>query len=111
MLNTTIKCDDEDVQNEKPCTRRKVSFQDMVIIIPSDDSMDDTDSEEEPYEPIQQCNSTAVFPTLITAGSPLSCSLESAHEINSPLTHIPESDLHQNGHIAKQFKKFGKWFS
>lgn len=111
LLNTTIKCDSEDTPCDKPCNRRKVSFQDMVVVIPSDDSMEDTDSEDEPYEPVQQYNSTAVFPTLVTPGSLLSCSLQSTHEINSPLTHIPESDLHQNGHIAKQFKKFGKWFS
>ncbi|KAG2181644.1 hypothetical protein INT44_008459 [Umbelopsis vinacea] len=109
LLNTTIKCDSVATPCEKPCNRRKVSFQDMVVVIPSDDSMEDTDSEDEPYEPAQQYNGTAVFPTLVTLGSPLSCSLQSTHEINSPL--LSESDLHQNGHIAKQFKKFGKWFS
>jgi hypothetical protein len=110
LLNTQITCEFMDSPcNNKPCTRRKVSFQDMVVIIPSDDSMEDSDSEDEPHEPQQQLNT--MLPTLINSGSPLSCSLETRHDVSNYHSHIPESDLHQYGHITKQFKKFGKWFS
>ncbi|GAB5592973.1 hypothetical protein Unana1_07873 [Umbelopsis nana] len=109
LLNTRITCHSMDEPCSKPCNRRKVSFQDMVVIIPSDDSMEDTDSEDEPQEPQQQLNH--VFPTLINSSSTMSCSLETRHDVPICHSHIPESDLHQYGHIAKQFKKFGKWFS
>jgi len=107
VLNTRITCENLDMVYSKPCNRRKVSFQDMVVIIPSDDSMEKSDSEDEHQEPQQQLNH--VFPTVINSSSTMSCSWET--DVSDCHSHNPESDLPQYGHITKQFKKFGKWFS
>jgi hypothetical protein len=113
LMNTQIQCNQSDSPCRKACNRPKVSFQDRVVIIPCYDdesSLDETDSDDEPHEPHQQMNT--VFQTsLLTSGSPLNCSLESHHVVHNFSPQYAESDLHQYGHITKQFKKFGKWFS
>ncbi|KAJ2961010.1 hypothetical protein NQZ79_g3749 [Umbelopsis isabellina] len=113
LMNTHIQCDKAESPCRKTCNGRKVSFQDRVVIIPCYDdqsSLDETDSDDEPHEPQQQMNNVFATP-FVTSGSTLNCSLESHHVVHNFSSQYAESDLHQYGHITKQLKKFGKWFS